>query len=411
MNGVIMDSEVKPKSFYIFVKKYCPRRSLEASKNFQYFIQNGLNPIDDPKKADLIIIHTCGGFKSDEERSIQTLKKVLKIKSAKVIVTGCLPKINPAKLENFNNVLILATEELGKLDSLIEAKVNYINVSDSPIIYGINDLYRGSLFSRIRRHFGFNTTFLKLCVNYIRQELQKPKDPYFAQETCKIEIAKGCMGDCSYCAIKLAMPIFHSVPEAQIIEKFKFGLKQNYKNFDLIAGDIGSYGLDIQTSFPSLLKKLFKIRGDYKIRLLGLNARWLVKYYQDLFPIFKDNANRTSEIMIPIQSGSNRILRLMRRHYTIDEVKKCLLDLQKEIPSIKLETHLLVGFPGETDDDFQMSINLLREVTFSKVWVYKYDDRPGTAAFKLPNKVSKEIINNRAKILEKEFNAEIINES
>lgn len=408
---VVLDSKVKPQSFYIYVKKHCPRRSLEASKNSQYFIQNGLKPVDDPKKADLIIIHTCGGFKSDEELSIQTLKKALEIKSAKVIVTGCLPKINPAKLENFNNVPILATEELGKLDSLIEAKVNYDKASDSPIIYGINDLYRGTLFSRIRRHFGFNTTFLKLCVNYIRQIFQKPQDPYFSKETYKIEIAKGCVGNCSYCAIKLAMPKFHSIPESKIIEKFKSGLKQNYKNFALIAGDIGSYGLDMQTNFPSLLKKLFKIRGDYKIMLVDLNARWLVKYYQDLFPILKDNANRISEIIIPIQSGSNRILGLMQRHYTIDEVKKCLLDLQREIPSIELETHLLVGFPDETDEDFQMSINLLREVTFSKVLVYKYDDRPVTVAYKLPNKISKEIIDNRAKILEKEANAKIIDKS
>lgn len=404
-----MDSKVRPKSFYIFVKKFCPRRSLEASKNYQYFIQNGLTPVADPKKADLIIIHTCGGFKSEEERSIKTLKKVLKIKSPKVIVTGCLPKINPAKLENFNDVLVLATEELGKLDSIIAAKVNYVNVSDTPIIYGVTDLYQRNLFSRIRRHFGFNMTFLKLGVNYIRQKLQKTKAQYFYQEAYLIEIAKGCMGNCSYCAIKLAMPMFHSKPESQIIENFNCGLKKNYKNFALIAGDIGGYGLDIQTSFPSLLKKLFKISGDYKIDLVGLNARWLVKYHQDLLPILKDNANRISAISIPIQSGSNRILRLMRRPYEIDQVLPCLLDLQREIPSIKLSTDLIVGFPGETDEDFQMSVSLLREVAFSRISVYKYEDRPGIAASKLPNKVSQQIINNRAKILENKFNVEIVN--
>ncbi len=112
---------------------------------------------------------------------------------------------------------------------------------------------------------------------------------------------------------------------------------------------------------------------------------------------------------MPIQSGSDRILGLMRRYYTIVEVKKCILDFQKNIPTINLETHIIVGFPSETEEDFQMSLNLLRDVQFSKVEIYKYEDRPGTIASKMTDKISDKTKNQRGKKLKQAFNATISN--
>jgi len=405
-----VSKQPKLKTFYIYVKKYCPRRSLEASKNYNYLVKNGLRPVDNPKKADLIIIHTCGGFKTDEEFSLLTIKKALKIKSDKVIVTGCLPKINLQKLKPYENMHIITTEDLSNLDSLINAKVSYDKIPDSSVVYGVNDLHHGNLLSRIERHLGFNLKLLRIVLNYFRQKsTKKIVDSFFGEEIFKLEIAKGCVGNCTYCAIKLAMPKFHSTPEAQIVESFKLGLKKNYRHFALIAGDIGSYGIDIKTNLPSLLTKLFAVKGDYKIMLVDINARWFVKYHHDLFPILKNNADRISKIIMPIQSGSDRILKLMGRTYKINEVKKYLVDLQKNTPSIKVETHLLIGFPGETEEDFHMSVNFLKEVKFSRVEVYLYEDRPGTAASSFSNKVPKELMKKRAKILAKEDNVVVIN--
>jgi len=197
-----------------------------------------------------------------------------------------------------------------------------------------------------------------------------------------------------------------SLPEEQIIENFKFGLKNNYTNFALTGADIGAYGVDIGTSLSNLLKKLFAIEGEYKLNLIDLNARWLVKYCDNLVAILKKNAKKLSRIMIPIQSGSNRILRLMNRRYNIDDVKKCILALQKNVPSLNIETHILVGFPGETEEDFQMSLNLLKDIQFSKVEIYRYEDRPRTAASKMADKVSDKTKKKRARRL-----AEIANEA
>lgn len=399
-----MKNTAEVKSFYVYVRTSCPRRSLDASKLYRYFVENNLKPVDDPKNADLIVIYTCGGFNYSEELSILTIENSLKT-SAKVVITGCLPKINPARLRTYGKALLMPTENLGQLDSLIRAKVPYSHGPNPSISCGVNDLYRGSFFQRFKRNIGFSFDSLRVGNTYVKKKtLHQPKYSQLSQEQYKLEIARGCLGSCSYCAIKKGMEKFHSFPEEQIIGNFKSGLKEGYRDFALIAGDIGCYGVDIETNLPNLLKKLFAVDGDYKLILVDLNARWLVKYYADLLSILKVNVAKVSRIIIPVQSGSDRILKLMNRYYAIEDVKKCLLDLQKNIPTLMLETHIMVGFPGETTEDFQKTAELIREIKFADIQLYKYEDRPGTTSSMLPDKVGKRTILKRAKILAKEAN-------
>jgi tRNA A37 methylthiotransferase MiaB len=396
-------------TFYISCKKNCPRRVLEASRNYRYFIKNGLQPVDNPKNANLILVHSCGGFKLSEEASILTLEKVLNVKSksSKVIMTGCLPKINKKALSPYDGVLIIPTEDLAtSLDSLIHAKTPYNSIPESSIIEDVNDLYYGTFIKRTKRNLGllraigFNRRLLKAFKRFLRRNLfHVTINTYFREETYKLVTSEGCVGECTYCAIRFAMPVFHSIPEEQIIENFRVGLNHNYKNFALTGADIGAYGIDMHTNLPNLLEKLFAVEGDYKLTLVDLNARWFTKYYKELLFVLENNAEKVSKIILPIQSGSDRILRLMRRHYSIDDVKKCILDLQKNIPTSPLETHIMVGFPGETEEDFQMSLQLLKDVHFSKVDIYKYEDRPRTVASKMTNKIPDAIINKRVKKL------------
>jgi len=225
----------------------------------------------------------------------------------------------------------------------------------------------------------------------------------FSEGTYRIEIGRGCLGDCSYCSIRIGMPKFESRPEEQILEEFKAGLKDNYKTFALIAGDIGCYGFDINTNLPSLLSGLFAVDGDYKIMLWDFNIRWLMKYYSEMFLILKANHEKVERIILPIQSGSNRILKLMNRHYEIEEVKNCLKNLHRGIPDLTLETQIIVGFPGETDEDFGKSLDLVREIDFYDIAIFPYEDRPGTIASNMPNRVPENVIKKRKKILREEI--------
>ncbi len=397
----------KKDKYFIYAKKFCPRRSLDASKLNRYLLENGLQPVSNPRKADLIFVYTCGGFNYDEERSVSTIEQSLKNKSAKVVVTGCLPRINPKRLDGYKITYITSPEDLGKIDPLVHADFSYSECNGLSVVNGIHDLYRGSLINRIKRNFRFDAESLRIWANYLHGKPQCKLNgnffSVFSDDTYKLEIARGCLGNCSYCAIKLAMPKFHSHSEEQIVEKFESGLREDYRNFALIAGDIGCYGLDINTNLPSLLNKLFAVDGDYKILLVDLNARWFVRYYSELLSVLKANSNKVARIIMPIQSGSDRILKLMNRNYEIDEVKKCILNLQKNIPEIIIDTHILVGFPSETDEDFKESLNLIREMKFSNVEIYPYQDRPGTLSSTLPNKVPKDVIKRRTRILEQEL--------
>jgi tRNA A37 methylthiotransferase MiaB len=393
-------------TFYV-CGRLCPRRNLEASKLVKYLLANDLNAVDDPKKADLTIIFTCGVFTTDEECSISTIEKSLKNKNSKTIITGCLPKIDPQRLKTYDNALIIAPENLGNLDSLIRAKVPYESVPNVATIDGIHKLYNGSLVQRLMSKARRSATLPKVSDWYANRKVRRftTTDLFFAPTTYKLEIAKGCLGNCSYCAIKLAMVKFHSFPEEQIIANFKSGLKSGYKDFSLIAGDIGCYGLDIKTNLPDLLRKLFAVEGDFKILLWDLNARWFVKYYSEFRSVFEANSGRISKIVLPIESGSDRILRLMNRGYTIKSVRENLLNLKTTIPELEIDTHIVVGFPGETEEDFQESVKLVKEIEFSELVLFKYDDRPNTKASNLPDKVAKKIIDKRARILAKEANA------
>jgi threonylcarbamoyladenosine tRNA methylthiotransferase CDKAL1 len=398
------------KTFYVYANKWCPRRGLESSRLCRYFVVNNLKAVSDPKKADLIVIFTCGLFAANEESSILTIEKSLENKSAKIVVTGCLLKIDPDRLKAYDSAIRILPEGIGKLDSLIRATVPYHELPNAAIVQGIHDLYRGSLPSRIGHYVERNADLIGVLDRPFNYGLLRGSaEIFFAPTTYKLEIAKGCLGNCSYCAIKLGMEKFHSFPEEQILESFRSGLKGGYKNFALLAGDIGCYGIDRQTNLPTLLKKLFAVDGDFKILLWDLNAGWFIKYYPEFRSVLRANSAKVSKIVIPIESGSDRILRLMNRGYKIDEVKECFLDLLRTTPDINLETQVIAGFPGETDEDFQKTLEIVKAIRFSQVVVFKYEDRPNTKASDLPDKVPKSIINKRARVLAKEVKAIVIN--
>jgi tRNA A37 methylthiotransferase MiaB len=401
-------SAVKNSKYFIYAKS-CPRRSLDASKLHKYLIENNMQPVSDQREADLIFVYTCGGFNYWEERSIRTIEKALENKSAKVVVTGCLPKVNPKILDGFRGTHIMDPDDFGKIDELVNAKAHYGECGDCSIVNGVHPLYDGGFFERVKRNIRFNPEARERWVKYLQSKIPHRSKGSFSVEsnsTYKLEIARGCLGNCSYCAIKIAMPKFKSHSEEQILKKFQYGLRENYQDFALIAGDIGCYGIDINTNLPSLLEKLLAVEGKYKILLVDLNARWFVKYYSELLPILKANAQKIAGIIVPIQSGSNRILKLMNRHYEIGEAKKCIRNLLENIPKIKIETHILVGFPGETDEDFGESLDLVKEIPFSNVLVYAYEDRPNTKASELPDKIPENVIKNRRRTLRREFKAQ-----
>jgi len=187
----------------------------------------------------------------------------------------------------------------------------------------------------------------------------------------------------------------NKIPIKDIIQEFRQALDGGHKIIYLAGEDVGAYGVDINTNIVKLLEELFKIKGDYKLKMLEFNARWLIKYSSDLITLFVKNCDKLDLITVCVQSGSDRILKLMNRNYKINDVKRCLAILNKELPKLIINGHIIVGFPGETKEDFEKTRAFLKEFKFKYLTITSYSDRANTLASKMNGKISDKIIKKR----------------
>ena len=371
---------------YYLASAGCPRRAVDSQKIADYLETNNLKYTQEVEQADLIIVSTCAALKSREDLSKTAVTWYLEQKrqDAKIVVAGCLGKINPEVKKEFNDVAFISPREIDHLDDLITAKVPFKDIPDP------NQIGSFPLFPDKRERQAKDDRLNK------RLDLSIDKEDLFT-----LRIATGCLGNCSYCAVKFAVGQLESKPLDTIVTEFKSGLDQGFKQFVLIAGDVGCYGVDIGISVVELLGALFAVEGSYKVIIKEFNAQWVVKYFDDLLDLFKQHYQKIDYIVIPVQSGSNRMLRLMKRPYTIEDVKKYLNIIKTEVPGLQISTHIMVGFPGETAEDFKESIDFIREYEFPFVDIYAYDDRPNTAASQMDGKIAPEIIEQRVAAVKK----------
>lgn len=370
------------KKFIPFVNNFCPRRSLDTSRVYNYFLENHWQPTSKIKNADLIFIYSCGCFVSSEKRTLNTIQTALEKKKdqAELIVTGCLLDINKSALNG--HYQRIPVQQINALDNIINAQKKIENVPDANQIYPMKDLIspREFLIKKFKMDFEFSSLFYAKV-----KSLFQGRSKY--KKTWNIKIADGCLGNCSYCAIKFAAGRVKSKPLDAVVEEFKQGVERGEKTFVLINNDVGSYGKDISTNFALLLERLFDIEGQYQIRIIDLNPRWLIRYYDSLFPLFRKNRKKIAYLSMPVQSASDRILNLMKRPYKIDDIKKCFADLKKHIPELPINTHFIIGFPSETEKEFDQTCEFVRGFDFGRVSIHPYQDRPNTESSKMPDKI------------------------
>ena len=371
---------------YFLASAGCPRRAVDSQKIADYLEANNLVYTQDFKQADLIVVSTCAALKSREDLSKTAVSWYQKQKheNAKIVVAGCLGKINPEVKKEFKDLAFISPREIDTLDDLIAAKVPFKDIPDP------NQIGSFPLFpDKPERQAKGNRLNKRLDLVYEKKDL------------FTLRVATGCLGNCSYCAVKFAVGKLESKPLEAIVKEFKSGLDQGFKHFVLIAGDVGCYGVDIGISAADLLSALFAVEGSYKIIIKEFNAQWIVKYFQDLLKIFKENYEKIDYIVVPVQSASNRMLRMMKRPYTIEDVKKYLKIIKTQVPALQISTHIMVGFPGETEEDFQESVEFIKEYEFPFVDIYAYDDRPNTEASRMADKIPQEIIDQRVDTVKK----------
>jgi threonylcarbamoyladenosine tRNA methylthiotransferase CDKAL1 len=219
-----------------------------------------------------------------------------------------------------------------------------------------------------------------------------------------VRISNGCMGNCAYCGIRKAVGPQKSIPINEIITKFKLGLNKGNKDILLVAEDTGPYGLDMDSSLPELLEKLIEISDEFSITITSISPGYIVKYIDQLEEIFK--TKKIININISVLSGSERILDLMNKYSDIEKIKNAILRFKKSFQKLELEAQLMIGFPTETEEDFENTLDIIKKLNFDIIFIFKFPNAIGSVAYNLKPKIKRKEVNlriNRAKIFLEEL--------
>jgi len=388
------------KRVFIDAEVLCDRRKLDVTRISKYLIRNDYEIVDSPKKADVILVCTCGFGNSMADISFKKIKEFGKY-DREVIITGCLPDTDKKRFDHIFNGRSFSTKHIDEIETYFPGtKVSFSEIEDGNSLWinvnrdKIRDIFKLLFlkFDVIKRPFVgfFDQVFRnKIGENHLILHsfygLNLPsEDLYF------IRISSGCWQNCAYCAIKKAVGDFKSKPLNNCLNEFKNGLEKGYSNFFLTAEDTGCYGLDINSNFPDILDKIINIDGDYKINIYALNPKWVVQYIDELEKIVKKG--KIKAMCIPIQSGNTRILAHMNRYSDVEKIKSAFIRLKKANSDISLATHCIVGFPSETDQEFKETLDFIKATNLDLGIIMLMSIKTDTDAERIEPKISRKEI-------------------
>ena len=309
-----------------------------------------LNITDSIDYADIVVINSCIVKEPTQEKIRNRFEILLKNKKT-VILAGCMPRLNRKKLQ-YKNLYLLDTRGVTKITELIKDIVDKKYDEDK---------------------------YLKVK-NEIKLNLPKiPKEKSIGIT----QISEGCEGDCSYCIVKLAKGKLNSYPEEKILKSCKQDIESGCKEIWITSQDNANYGNDSGNyTLPNLLNRILGLKGNFLIRLGMCNPNNVLKVLPELIETFK-HPKMFKFLHIPVQSGSNKVLTNMNRKYKVLDAIKIISEFEKQIPEITISTDIIVGYPTETEEDFNKTIELIKKIKPEILNRSNYGARPGTAASKL----------------------------
>lgn len=381
----------------------CSENRLDCGRMEAFFSANGWKLTQRIKKADIILFNACGLTNVRENASLKVLESINSQKkaSAEVIVWGCFPKINIDRVRSFHGGTIFHNDELGRLEEIFEGKVRSRDVTANHLCNSWElPKYNEATVKRLLKRMNLIKYKLKKFDHTLLSQALKSTsftdtDSYF------IKISTGCLSSCSYCGVRYSRGRLKSKPLSQIVKEFNEGLVKKYKKFTLIGTDIAAYGRDIGTNLANLLEILLKNDVDVKMRLPNMNPKFMIEMMPKLRELI--GTEKIELIGAGVQSGNNRILRRMNRGYRIEDYKEVISGLKAECPHLRIRTNVIVGFPSETEDDFQDTIKLIDEIDFNFADLHRYSTRSNTKAATMPKQIPQAVIDKRFSIFREKY--------
>lgn len=309
--------------------------------------------------ADIYIINTCSVTNESDKKSRKMINRAKRNNSeAIIVVMGCYSQINS---DDIDADIVLGNKDKSKI---VEILADYISDREKrKIIYDLS------------------------CVSFEKMEIDK-----FDNHTrAFVKIQDGCNAFCSYCIIPYTRGRVRSKAKEDVIREVTKLVACGYKEIVLTGIHTGRYGIDIGSSLYDLLCELVKIPNIYRIRLSSIEINEITS---EIIDLYKNNSIMARHLHIPLQSGSDKILKLMNRRYNKEEFIN-MVDRLREIDDISLTTDLIVGFPNESDSDFKETLETLRCIGFTKIHTFPYSRRSGTVADKMDGHIKEDVKKNR----------------
>jgi len=332
----------------------------------KFLIEKGFKEASE-KEADFVILVTCGVVEKTERKIVKKAIELRK-RGKKIIFAGCLPLISPKICQEIAHGLIGPT-----------------NILDLPKI--IKKVLKEEKTKSLKQ-ISIDKAKLKCFA--------LPKETALAI----VPISEGCLSFCSYCATRLAKGKLRSFDKEKILENIKSALSFGAKEIQLTSQDLAIYGLDKgKFLLPELLKEISKIEGDFRVRLGMMNPKFAKEIFGKILKIL-ENEKFYKFLHLPLESGSNEVLKAMNRDYKVEEFLKMVSQFKRKFKNSLLATDIIVGFPTETEKDFQKTVSVVKKIKPEILHIFRYSKREGTLAAKLkdfPDRIKKE----RSRILTK----------
>ena len=352
----------------IFVEAYGCSASFADSEMISGLIVNGGHTLaSNSSESDLNLIVTCSVKDTTANKMMHRIKS---LKTKPLIVAGCLPKAEKSSVEKFaENASLLGPNSLGKTLDVINSTL----MGKKQIALEDSDLSK----------IGLPKVRLNSAVGIV-------------------EIASGCMSECTFCQTKLAKGDLSSYRLGDIVRQVQTEIKEGCKEVWLTSTDNGCYGLDIGTDLPTLVNAVSEIPEDFMIRVGMMNPMYMPRIKQNLIKSY-DNEKVFKFLHIPVQSGSDKVLNDMKRGHTSQTFREIVNKTKEKFENFTISTDIIVGFPSETEEDFQKTITLLDETKPDVVNLSKYSARPGTDAAEL-KQIDAAEIKRRSKVIFEQIN-------
>lgn len=330
----------------------------------------GYSSCDSMEEADVVVFNTCCIRENAENHAYGNIGMLKKLKSAKrdmiIAVGGCMP------------------QQIGKAD-ILHKKFPYVDV-----IFGTHNL------NKLKDYILEKQSGKKSVIEIFDSEgeIVEGEHPLrTSYPNAWINITYGCNNFCSYCIVPYVRGRERSRRSENVIEEARSLISDGYKELTLLGQNVNSYanGSD-DIRFPALLEKISAIDGKFRLRFMTSHPK---DFSEELAKAIASDRKICRCVHLPVQSGSDRILKAMNRKYTSADYLKKIEILKKYVPDCAVTTDLIVGFPGETDEDFKATLNLVKEVGYSSAFTFVYSKREGTVAAKMPDQVPEEVCKER----------------